>query len=84
MDAKKASAYLMYKKNAMSMTFRQIEETSGVSDSTAQAYFAGTVKSMKPDTFLSLAASMGGSMEDFNQWEPAVMAPDVQDRKSVV
>ena len=81
MDAKKASAYLRYRKNAMSMTFRQIEETSGVSDSTAQAYFAGTVKTMKPDTFLALAASMGGSMEDFDQWEPAVMAPDVQTLK---
>lgn len=81
MDAKKASAYLRYKKNAMSMTFRQIEETSGVSDSTAQAYFAGTVKTMKPDTFIALAASMGGSMEDFDQWEPAVMAPDVQTLK---
>ena len=56
MDAKKASSYLRYKKNAMSMTFRQIEETSGVSDSTAQAYFAGTVKTMKPDTFIALAA----------------------------
>lgn len=59
MDAKKASAYIRYKKNAMSMTFRQIEESSGVSDSTAQAYFAGTVKTMKPDTFLYLAAAMG-------------------------
>ena len=81
MDAKKASAYLRYRKNAMSMTFRQIEETSGVSDSTAQAYFAGTVKTMKTDTFLALAASMGGSMEDFDQWEPAVMATDVQTLK---
>lgn len=71
---KKAAAYLRYLKNRGALTYRQIEETSGVSDSTAQAYFAGRVQTMRQETFQALVSAMGGNMEEFELWQPAVVA----------
>lgn len=81
-DTKKAAAYLRYLKNSAALTYRQIEETSGVADSTAQAYFAGRVQTMRQETFQELVSAMGGSMEDFDDWQPAVVAEPAEAKES--
>lgn len=81
-DTKKAAAYLRYLKNSAALTYRQIEETSGVADSTAQAYFAGRVQTMRQETFRELVSAMGGSMEDFDAWQPAVVAEPAEAKES--
>lgn len=81
-DTKKAAAYLRYLKNRGALTYRQIEETSGVSDSTAQAYFAGRVQTMRQETFQALVSAMGGSMEEFELWQPAVVAEPSEVKES--
>lgn len=81
-DTKKAAAYLRYLKNRGALTYRQIEETSGVSDSTAQAYFAGRVQTMRQETFQALVSAMGGSMEEFDLWQPAVVAEPAEVKES--
>ena len=81
-DTKKAAAYLRYLKNSAALTYRQIEETSGVADSTAQAYFAGRVQTMRQETFQELVSAMGGSMEDFDAWQPAVVAETAEAKES--
>lgn len=79
---KKAAAYLRYLKNRGALTYRQIEETSGVSDSTAQAYFSGRVQTMRQETFQALVSAMGGSMEEFELWQPAVVAEPAEVKES--
>ena len=79
---KKAAAYLRYLKNRGALTYRQIEETSGVSDSTAQAYFSGRVQTMRQETFQALVSARGGSMEEFELWQPAVVAEPAEVKES--
>ena len=62
-DTKKAASYLRYLKNSAALTYRQIEETSGVADSTAQAYFAGRVQTMRQETFQDLVSAISRIIE---------------------
>lgn len=66
----KSSAYLRYRKEQSLKTYSKINQETGVPMATISAYFNGTVQSPNVDTFLSLAACVGGSWEDYDAWQP--------------
>lgn len=80
-DPKKGSAYLRHKRSITGMTYAAVMDISSVPNATISAYFNGTPKSFKPETFESLVLAVGGTMEEYERWSPPAQESEENDMK---